>query len=196
MSIFKATKEQADFIKSNVKGITAIELTEIFNKKFNTNITVNQIRTFKKNHKLKSGIDCTFKKGNVPVNKGTKGLTGTNKTSFKKGHKPHNTKPIGSETITDDGYIKVKIAEPNKWEFKQRLIWSKVNGKIPKGGVILFADGDKQNFNIDNLVLITKKELLVMMQNGLITQYSDLTKTGNVIAKMIIKIREREKDGI
>lgn len=194
MDKFISTKEQKEFIKDNVKGRTAIELTNMFNNKFKTDVTVVQIRTFKKNHKLTSGIDCRFKKGNIPTNKGTKGVCEYGgATRFKKGHRPHNTKPIGSESITEDGYTKVKVKEPNVWIFKQRLIYEKVYGKIPKESAVIFADGNKQNFDINNLILVNKKQLLCMMRNGLITDNSDLTRVGKNIADVLLKIREVEK---
>jgi hypothetical protein len=45
---------------------------------------------------LKKGFNLgVYKKGNVPFNKGTKGLMKVNKTSFKKGSIPHNTVHFG-----------------------------------------------------------------------------------------------------
>ena len=77
---------------------------------------------------------------------------------FKKGDIPSNKKPIGSERIIKDGYTEIKVAEPNKWESpKHRVIWEKVNGKISKGYALVFADGNKQNFGLDNLILVSEQ---------------------------------------
>lgn len=38
---------------------------------------------------------------------------------------------------------------------KHQLIWEKYNGPIPEGMVITFLDGNKQNFDINNLMAIT-----------------------------------------
>lgn len=61
-----------------------------------------------------------------------------NRGSFKKGNRPGNTARVGDETLTDDGYIRVKVAEPNRWELKHRLVWEKYRGEIPENGVIRF----------------------------------------------------------
>lgn len=191
---YKYTFEQEKFIKNNYKGRSTTELTEKFNKKFGTDLTKDQMRWYKKNHKLSSGVDGKFKKGNVPYNKGTKGISKPNSGCFKKGNIPANHRPIGSERVNRDGYIEVKVAEPNKWKFKQRVIWEQHYGKIPKGYVVMFGDGDKRNFNIDNLILITNRQLQVMNNKKLIKNDADLTKTGAAIANVLIKISDKKKE--
>ena len=191
---YKYSCEQINFINNNYKGISTLELTEMFNKEFRTNLTKDQIRWYKKNHKLSSGFDGKFKKGNVPYNKGTKGVVKPNSGCFKKGNIPPNHRPIGSERINVDGYIEVKVAEPNKWRYKQRVIWEKYYGPIPRGYVVMFGDGDKRNFNIDNLILITNRQLQVMNNKKLIQNDVDLTKTGIAIADILIKISDKKKE--
>ena len=134
-----------------------------------------------------------FKKGFTPWNKGLKGYIGANKTSFKKGAIPPNQVPVGTESLTKGGYIKVKIADPNKWELKHRYIYEKHYGKIPKGCRVIFADKDIYNFDIDNLILVSRKELLKLNQYDLIKEDKELTKTGINVAKLILKIGEAKK---
>ena len=47
---------------------------------------------------------------------GKKGICadGCERTWFKKGHIPANYRPVGSERVNADGYIEVKVADPNK----------------------------------------------------------------------------------
>ena len=107
---------------------------------------------------MKHGTITYFKKGNIPWNKGTKGLfKGGEKTYFKKGHTPHNTLPIGSMRIDVDGYMDIKVKD-HKWKLYHRYLWEKENGTIPKGYLLVFKDGNKQNVVIENLELITMKE--------------------------------------
>lgn len=193
MGKFIFNEEQREFIKVNVEGRTVKELTDLFNKTFNTSFKISQIRNFKKNHKLKSGVNAKFTKGNIPYNKGTKGVSKANKTCYKKGHVPHNALQIGAEVLRADGYTYVKVAEPNIWEFKHRLIYEKYKGKIPKGYKVVFADKNKRNFNIDNLILVTTKELLTMNAHHLIQDNSEFTKSGLIVADILIKIKECKK---
>ena len=44
-------------------------------------------------------------------------------TMFRKGNIPANHKPIGYERINVDGYVEVKVAEPNKFRLKHRIVW-------------------------------------------------------------------------
>jgi hypothetical protein len=107
------------------------------------------------------GVQSRYKKGQEPPNKGQKMSSELYKkckpTMFKKGHLPANHQPIGSERVTKDGYREIKIKEPNKWEALHRVEWEKVNGKIPKGLILVFK-GDKMNPSPDNCELITRAE--------------------------------------
>ncbi|KOY84265.1 hypothetical protein AD998_21925, partial [bacterium 336/3] len=91
----------------------------------------------------------TFKKGNIPKNKGLKqvdymtpeAIEKTKATRFKKGNEPHNTNYNGHERISKDGYVEVRITK-GKYVLKHRLVWQQANGPIPKNHIIVFKDGD------------------------------------------------------
>lgn len=106
------------------------------------------------------GRKTYFKKGTKSWNKGMKGLkfAGSEKTHFKKGSIPHNHKPLGYKRINVEGYLEVKIAEPNKFVGLHREIWKQHYGEIPKGMIICFKDGNRLNVEIDNLEMISRKE--------------------------------------
>lgn len=189
------SEEQKEFIITNNYGKYSKELAEMFNQYFNTNITAKEIAYFRRKHKLKSGLTGQFKKGNIAHNKGKKqieymskeAIERTKKTRFKKGNKPKNYRPIGSERITKDGYIEVKVADPNKWETKNKIIYKQYYGDIPKGHKVIYADGNKLNNDINNLILVSDNEELIMNRHKLRTKNIELTKTGYLIAKVIDK---------
>lgn len=104
-------EEQESFIRANAKGLTNQELTDLVNKTFGLNVTAKQVKTFKNKHKISSGLTGHFEKGHVPANKGKKFPGKTNRTSFKKGQRSHNYKPIGYERIDEDGYVLVKVSD-------------------------------------------------------------------------------------
>ena len=54
-------------------------------------------------------------------------------TMFAKGNVPPNHRPVGSERISIDGYIEVKVAEPDKWRLKQRVVYEEAKGESPEG---------------------------------------------------------------
>ncbi|WP_308009645.1 HNH endonuclease signature motif containing protein [uncultured Fusobacterium sp.] len=189
----KYTDEMISFLRTNAPGKTYREITELFNSTFNLNKTTQQLSTLFKRHKIKTGTYKTFTKGHIPHNKGKKGIGGWEPTQFKKGHIPANYKPIGSERIDKDGYILIKVADPNIWKSKQKVIYEREYGSIPKGHVVIFADRDNRNFKLDNLILISKRELLIMNRDKLIRDSKELTKTGHIIAKLKIKVDQKKK---
>ena len=148
-----------EFMQQIIPGRSSEEIADLVNARFGPGtMTVEQVRTYKKNHKIPSGVDTRYKPGQVPMNKGTHPPTKGRmaETQFKKGNRPHNALPIGSEVLRDDGYLQVKIAEPDVWKLKHRLVWEQHNGPIPEGGLVVFRDGNPLNTDISNLALIDK----------------------------------------
>ena len=188
------TEEEKEYLKEIVKGHTYNELKELMSKKFKFDYTINQIKGALNRYSLNTGLTGRFKKGNIPANKGKKGLVGPNKTSFYKGQPPINFRPVGSERVTRDGYVEVKIANPSTWRLKHIVVWESVNGKLPKGHAIMFADGNKQNFDINNLLLVSRAQLLFMVTKKLRKNDIELTKAGLNIAKVYEKISEIKKE--
>ena len=192
----KYTDEMIEFLKEVTPGKTYKEITELFNNKFNLDTTAEIIKSLLSRKKIHTGTrGCLYKKGSIPWNKGKKGYMGANKTSFKKGNKPKNWKPIGSERIDTEGYTLIKIADPREWALKHRIVWEQHHKKkIPRDSVIIFADGNKSNLSIENLICITREELKVLNKCKLISSIAELTKTGLNIAKIRIKLAELRKE--
>ncbi|UPQ40659.1 HNH endonuclease [Providencia rettgeri] len=191
MKCFVYSEKMRDWMRLNYM-LRLDLLTDAFNHKFKTERSREAINGFRKRLRLRVGRSGKFSKGNVPFNKGKKGLISGNSGSFQKGHKPHNHQQIGAEALTKDGYIKVKIAEPNKWELKHRLVWEGHNGPIPQDHVIKFIDDDKQNCDIDNLMIITMKEHAIINRHysGATAEYKQATVQ---LARIKLAISSRTK---
>ena len=191
----KYTDEMIEFLREVAKGKTYVEIVKIFNAKYDLEITVKKMKNLLSRKKIYTETGGNlYKKGYIPWNKGKKGFMGANRTSFKKGDKPANWRPVGSERIDKDGYTLIKIAEPRKWVSKNRIIWEEhYKMKVPKGSVIIFADGDKTNLSIENLICVSRNELRVLNQRRLISSVPELTKTGLNVAKIKIKLAELRK---
>ena len=119
-----------------------------------------------------------FKKGVPPFNKGKKMSEKTRQklehTWFQKGAAVWNQKPLGSERITKDGYVEVKITDEfhypearKNWRSKQLVVYEKAhNCKVDsKKNCVIFLDGDSRNFDISNLCLVTRAEIRVLNAN-------------------------------
>lgn len=190
------TSEQHDYFLENYVGKTAQAFADEMNEKFGLSLTSKQVKNYRRNNRLNSGLTGQFEKGHTPTNKGKKFPNmPKNSGQFLKGSKPPNWVPVGTVRYTTDGYPKRKIAEPNKWEHCHRAEWKKYNGSIPKGHSIVFLDGDKTNWNIENLACLSKSEIARMNQNHLFTSDANLTKSGIGLTKLTNKIREVEKNG-
>lgn len=184
---------QVDFIKDNAKGLSNLELAEKVNSKFGLDITAKQMNTWKKNNNVTSGINTCFVKGQATWNKGMKGLnTGGEEGWFKKGDKPYNYQPVGTERVNGEGYTDIKVADPGVWKTKHRIIWEEVNGEVPTGHVLIFGDGDKSNIVLENIILVSRSQLSVLNRFGLIQDDSELTRIGITIADLQMKINERK----
>ena len=119
------------------------------------------------------GEKFRFRKGMVPKNKGLKqidymtleGIERSKHTRFKPGTIPPNTKEKDGIIVIRHGH-KNRNEKPyqwtrislGKWELLHRDIWMKANGKIPKGMIVVFKDGNTMNCVIENLELISFSE--------------------------------------
>ena len=160
----KYTEEMLMFLRQH-EETPRTELTCKFNEKFGCNLSADSIKAKCLRMGLKTGRTGCFAKGQTSWNKGKKGYMGANSTSFKKGNTPHNHKPIGHERITVDGYVEVKVAEPNVFELKHRQIWEQQHGKIPGSHVLVFKNLNKQDCRIENLMLVSRAELARLNQS-------------------------------
>ena len=189
------TDEMVAFLHEH-KTMLREEMTSLFNEKFGTNISRRVLNRKCERIGALTGRTGRIEKGNKPWNTGTKGLMKANVTTFKKGNKPCNVKPVGYERITKDGYIEVKISEPNVFEMKHRHIWQLAHGPIPKGHVIVFKNTNKQDCRIENLEIITRGELARLNQSYKHLVTPETNEACVAMAKIKHRVHQFEKGKI
>jgi hypothetical protein len=127
-------------------------------------VTVVHLNSLCKRKGWLTGRTGCFEKGAVPANKGKlcpEGRGGRHpnarKTQFRKGQEPHNTRYLGHERVSKDGYVEISVAETNphtgygrRYVLKHRHVWEQKNGKLPKGMALKCLDGNKQNCDPSN----------------------------------------------
>lgn len=195
------TEKQKTFLAEKYKRHSLKECLQMLNKEFDLNIKLNQIRAYVRNNNIKSGRTGQFKPGYSSHNKGKKGFMGANKTSFKKGQLPHNTKPLYSERTDKEGYIEIKVPEPNpytkaktRWRQKSSWMWEKYNNqKVKKNERVVFKDSNNRNFSKENLIKITAAEHLALNLIGGSKIPLEIKETAIVTAKIKAKIWEKRK---
>lgn len=143
----KYSKEQLDFLKENVEGITYRELTKQFNDRFNLSIDHLRIKAMCGRLKLSNKL-----------------------VGGPKGIKAHNSLPVGSTRI-HDGYKWIKVSDTGNrvtdWMFMHIFLWELYYGKKPEDKWLLFIDGDNNNIVIDNLILVDSSTRSRFIQHGL-----------------------------
>lgn len=178
------SQERDRFLSEYVPGHTQSETIAAFHEKFGIELTVGQLKNRKAVLGLRSGtLGGRFESGNVPPNRGKAwadympedAQERCRATQFRKGDLPHNTLPVGSERVTSDGYVEVKVAmrpsgrtAHDNWVPKARLVWEEANGReVPDGSIVVFLDGDPTNLDPANLALETRSEHAVIARNRL-----------------------------
>lgn len=161
------------------------------------------------------GRDCWFPKGHVPANKGVKHPKGwapgrMRETQFKPGTRAGVAvalwKPVGSERVSKDGYLERKIRdgvppglsrrEENRyrmrsWRAVHLLVWEAANGPLPKGHAVAFRNGDKTDIRLDNLVLVSRADL--MRRNSVHNLPAPLPQTIQLLGALNRKINRKER---
>lgn len=209
----KWKQEHYDYILAICNGKSSKEILDLFNEHFNKNVTYYSLKNAMHRCGAKTNFNSGyFKKSHKPFNKGLKWDDYLSKetqekmleTSFSKNklvnNQNHKWLEIGTETPFKDGYVYVKTDKPigakgRRYQvLKHHLLWQEHNGPIPEGCAVIFLDGDKQNFDIDNLALVKRSELLKLNQENLIVKgCKEATQCGITIVKIEERIKEHEK---
>lgn len=106
------------------------------------------------------------------------GLHNGRDTKYAKGHlQSGNFLPIGGER-TQGRKTYVKVTDEHKgsadnrhghdknYRLKHEVIWEKLHGPIPPKHIVIFADGDRTNFDPDNLICVPNAVKTMMNAKG------------------------------
>ena len=112
------------------------------------------------------GNKGSFKSGNVPWNKGKKGIHLSPETEFKPGERVReksNTWKGGiQKPKADCTYL---YAGPNKRVRRPKHVYECHKGKIPNGWCVIHLDKDKDNDDIENLIIVPRGILMRLNSN-------------------------------
>lgn len=175
------TDDMHEFMREFIPGHTEGEIASAFEERFGVKLTRDQVKNEKTFLGVRSGtFGGRFEPGHVPANKGRPieewmpsedSRAACARGRFKKGDLPINARgvPVGSERVDLQGYTWVKVAERphlkeggcgrtnDNWRAKHIIVWEKANGRpVPPRSMVVFADGDKKNFDPGNLVAVPR----------------------------------------
>ena len=187
----KWTPEELDTLRTLYQKHTKKECANLMG------FTEGQVKSALQRHHITCGRSGRFSKGHVPANKGKKMSPETYRkvqpTMFKKGHAPTHHRPVGSERVTVDGYVEVKVAEPNKWRLKHRVVYEEHFGPLKSAEAVIILNGNRQDLRPENLMKLTRAELARLNLNHLHSFDTELGRSKALIAKILSAKGKRNK---
>ena len=197
------TQEQAEYMAEIIPYRPATEVTAMVNERFGLDLTVQQVRGWKKNHRFGSGYDTKFRKGVRSHNAGKKieefmspeQIEHFKATQYTKGHRSKNSVPVGTITWRD-GYLLIKYQDfhgVKNFMPLHRFIWQQANGPIPKGYKIYFKDGDRSNCKLENLDIVKNSVLTAANRWIGMTDNREINDAVIALAKLKVEVSDKEK---
>lgn len=163
----RITNDKLNFVRENgfAKTLTDSELAIMFEERFNEKTNARRISEIRLR------------------NFGKKGMKVINGNAYE-------NLPIGSEKVDQrTGFTFVKVGE-NEWVDKKRMLYEKYhNIRLTKDDVIEYANGNKDDFSIDNLIRVSRYEHQCLISLGWLG-VSEITKAG----LEIIRVKKFIKD--
>lgn len=142
------------------------EAHAVFCRTFNrSDISLDNFKSLCTRKGWTTGRTGCFPAGHTPFNAGKAMPCNANsaKTQFKKGRLPHNTKYLGHERVTVDGYVEISIAATNprtgycrRYVLKHKHLWEQQHGPVPDGHVLKNLDGNRLNTDPSNWTAIPR----------------------------------------
>lgn len=118
-------------------------------------------------------------------------------TQFKKGAlngvAAERFKPIGSTRMVE-GYLYRKVSAVSgpwtvNWKLEHVLVWERARGPVAAGHVLVFRNHDQMDIRLENLELITRREL--MARNSVHTLPKPLAQAVQLLGALNRQIRKR-----
>ncbi len=150
------------------------------------------------------GLSSRFMKGHATWNKGVR-MPGwapgrMAETQFKVGQRTNTWQPIGTLSLSD-GFLRMKVRDDKQsvagvggsstnWMFVHKMVWEIEHGPVPAGHVVAFKDGDKLNVALENLELLSRREL--MLRNSVHHLPKALVEVIQLTGALKRQIRRRE----
>lgn len=218
-SIF--TKEIIDFIKKHKNDYDNKTMAQKINEKFKTSYTYVQIRLFRsknnleyrlfckealeymRNHnqdsyeQLKDDVNSIFNKNYSLQQIKSACYWYKLREYHKKRERESFTKPDFSERLRKSKAARIEIKINGKWIAKSKYVYETSTGKkVQDDEVVVFLDGNINNFDLNNLLCVKKRLLAIVNSHfsGTCKNNAELTKFKYDIAKLKTLVCQKEKE--
>jgi hypothetical protein len=194
--------DELEWIKAHSVDPRPAALAEFCRKFKRSDVSQQNFNALCKRNGWLTGRTGRFEKGIVPANKGKRCAPGkggrhrnAQATQFRKGNLPHNTKYLGHERISKDGYVEISIDEPNphtnferRYVLKHRWLWEQQNGPIPEGHFLKCRDGNRQNCDPSNWECLSRSvQFYLQPHRGHDYEHADEAVKPSIIAVAKLK---------
>lgn len=217
------TNEIYDFIKKNQYVYKPADMVREINRKFGTDYTQKQLNYFIRNHNLQyrlfrpeildymkahketdRSVMCndinrifgtSFTRRQITSAMNWYKITDNHRPLDKKGGSPERL--INAERLRKGGHSVWEVKTANGWRFKHHIIWEQANGrKVKKNECVIFADGNINNFDVDNLICIPRSTLGTVncRLSGFRGGNSETALTKIKIAELMSVISKKKKE--
>lgn len=157
----KYTDEQREWLAANASTMSERELAAAFNDLYGANVSVDALRGYVKTFiRVKRTKDAASKHRSL----GQRKLDNGDTTVHSRG---------GRKVVV----IATEKEGKRKWEPYARVLWEQTYGKLPKGWVVIYLNGDGTDCRIENLYAIGPDVLALMARNRWFGKDPDVTLT-------------------
>lgn len=191
--------EEIEFFREHYPNYKNDELAEMLGRQESQVISMAHRMKLKKSKafwKYINSFPNAGKFGHRPAwNKGMKGLLlGSGASRFKPSNRPHNEKYDGAlsirwEQVTGRPIIMYRQAR-RKWIPYSHHVFASYYGEIPKGMIIRHRNGNRLDYRLENLELVTKRQNY--LKNSAAVNLSD----GFVVSTMLGKGKTPNREEI
>ena len=162
------TGEELEFVaQAYAKGHRIKELAKLFNGRFSPPVSTEQMRWLFYRRRPKTGCGGKFD------------------TVVHAAHSPGSAR-------ASKGFVFTKTKERG-WRPKHLVLWEEKYGKVPGGHFVIFADGDRRNVTLGNLLLVTRAEAISLGQYRLLSSDVDFTKAGLALVRLRMAMKKNER---
>lgn len=193
--------EQEQWARKMIPGKTGERQSAMIFRRFGIRMTVRQLKAWRKNHHVSSGLTGSFEKGHPSPNKGVpmprRTYEAAKATMFKKGQRPWNDRfKVGDVRIVKWHHGELcrryeKVSDSGtlweRWKPVCYMALARAGRPVPKDSCVIHLDKDPLNDDLGNLFVV-KRSIYGPMQRMRIMGRDEATMKA---AELIVQIGHR-----
>ena len=152
------TDEEMEWLKDNFPRLGLKKSAIEFEKQFGKKKSVNAIRSYANKRGIYVNEDAKISNANYS-----------------------RRVPMGTIVDDGDGYLKIKVGpeySSSGWVRYHRYLYEQKHGKIPGGYKIMFLDGNKQNYEDENMIAVPASYFALMNKLDLHSEFPEINFAG------------------